>query len=123
MGADIDGRKRGTLRPKLKVWVVFRGGAKFGDGRARLLELIHELGSIKKAVVRSRMSYRNAWGYLSELEKAAGFNFIERTRGAGLRSGSRLTKEGKEFLRRYRQFRRGLDKVVAREFKRSFPRG
>jgi molybdate transport system regulatory protein len=122
MGVKGDGRKRGTLRPKLKVWVVFRGKAKFGDGRARLLELIRELGSIKKAVARSGMSYRNAWGYLAELEEAAGFKFIERTRGAGLRSGSRLTQEGKDFLRRYWKFRHGLDRLVAREFKRSFPR-
>lgn len=88
------------MKPRVKVWVVFRERVKFGDGRARLLELIDELGSLKKAVARTGMSYRNVWGYLAELEEAAGFKFIERAPGAGPRSGSRLTKEGKDYPRR-----------------------
>lgn len=108
------------LQPKLKVWVVFRDRTKFGDGRAQLLELIDELGSIKKAVARFGMSYRSAWGYIQELEKAAGFKFVARQPGGGRRSGTRLTKKGRDFLQRYRRFRRGLDDVVRRHFAGSF---
>ena len=53
------------IAPKLKLWVVFDERVKVGDGRAELLELIDELGSIKKAVARTGMSYRAAWGYLT----------------------------------------------------------
>ena len=105
--------------PRVKVWVVFSGRVKFGDGRAQLLELIDGLGSIKKAVARTGMSYRAAWGYLQELEAAAGFKFLERTRGAGPRSGARLTAEARTFLRRYRQFRRLLTSTVDRDFRRA----
>lgn len=108
------------MKPRLKVWVVFGNRVKFGDGRAELLALINELGSIKKAVARFGMSYRNAWGYIRELEAAAGFKFLERRSGGGPRSGTRLTKRGQAFLRRYRRFRRGLDAVVSRHFARSF---
>jgi molybdate transport system regulatory protein len=111
------------VKPRLKVWVVFAGRVKFGDGRARLLELVDDLGSFKKAVARMRMSYRNAWGYFRELEKAAGFRLLERRPGGGPRSGTRLTREGKAFLTRYWRFRRGLDAVVDRHFHRSFGRG
>jgi molybdate transport system regulatory protein len=104
----------------MKVWVVFSGRVKFGDGRAQLLELIDELGSIKKAVAQFGMSYRNAWGYLQELEEAAGFEFLERKLGGGPRSGTRLTKRGETFLKRYWRFRQGLDEVVSRHFARSF---
>ncbi|MBI2219072.1 MAG: LysR family transcriptional regulator [Candidatus Rokubacteria bacterium] len=110
------------MKPKLKVWVVFRDGVKLGDGRAHLLELIDELGSIQKAVGRLGMSYRSAWGYLRELEDAAGFQFLERKQGAGPRSGTRLTRRGKAFLGRYWRFRTRLDKAVAGAFKRSFDR-
>ena len=48
------------ITPRLKVWVVFRGKVKFGDGRAELLALIDQLGSIKNAVARTGMSYRAA---------------------------------------------------------------
>lgn len=109
------------MKPRIKVWVMFSDRVKLGDGRARLLELIDELGSIKQAVGRTRMSYRSAWGYLRELEAAAGFKFLERAPGAGPRSGARLTREGKAFLRRYWRFREGLDRASRRGFARSFP--
>jgi molybdate transport system regulatory protein len=109
-----------TASAKLKVWVVFGDGVKFGDGRAQLLELIDELGSIKQAVSRFGMSYRSAWGYLQELERAAGFRLLERRSAGGPGSGTRLTRRGREFLAQYRRFRNGMDAVVARQFARSF---
>ena len=108
------------MKPKVKVWVVFSGRVKFGDGRAQLLELIDELGSLKKAVDQFGMSYRNAWGYLQELEEAAGFKFLERKPGGGPRRGTRLTGEGKKFVNRYWRFKRGLDRAVSRQFAGSF---
>lgn len=115
--------RRGALTPKLKVWVVFDGRVKFGDGRAQLLERIDALGSIRQAVAGMGMSYRAAWGYLRELERAAGFTILERRAGRGPTGGTRLTPEGKAFVQRYRRFRKGLDAVIARHFTRSFPRG
>ena len=108
-----------VLSPKLKVWVVLDGRVKFGDGRAQLLDQIEALGSLKQAVAGMGMSYRAAWGYLRELERAAGFKFLERHPGRGR---TRLTPQGKRFLTRYRHFRKGLDDVVTRHFSRSFGR-
>jgi molybdate transport system regulatory protein len=110
---------KSVLKSKLKVWVVFDGRVKFGDGRAQLLERVEALGSLKQAVAGMGMSYRAAWGYLRELERAAGFRFLERHPGRGR---TRLTPEGKRFLARYRRFRQGLDDVVASHFSRSFRR-
>ena len=107
------------MKPKLKVWVTF-GELKVGDGRARLLEAIDEQGSLRKAAETFEMSYRNAWGYLRELERAAGFKFVERAPGGGPQSGMRLTDKGRLFLDRYRKFRSGLDETVTRQFERSF---
>jgi molybdate transport system regulatory protein len=106
------------MRPKLKIWVVFDGGVKFGDGRADLLELIDKLGSLQRAVLEVGMSYRSAWGYLRELERAAGFVLLERHAGRGPAGGTRLTPRGRDFLARYRRFRRGLDDTVRRRFTR-----
>ncbi|MBI2525412.1 MAG: LysR family transcriptional regulator [Candidatus Rokubacteria bacterium] len=108
------------MEPKIKVWVTFEA-VKFGDGRAALLDLIDSLGSISQAAARAGMSYRNLWGYLRELEAAAGFRFLERRRGGGPRGGTRLTGEGRAFLRRYRRFRRAMDLAATRHFRRSFP--
>ena len=107
------------MRPKWKVWVTFDDKVKLGDGRAQLLELIEELGSLKRAVDRLGMSYRNAWGYLRDLEKAAGFPLLER-RESGPSGGTRLTAEGRKFLVRYWRFRQRVETQVEREFARSF---
>ncbi len=108
------------MKPKLRVWVTFGEDLKFGDGRARLLELIEERGSLRQAAAELEMSYRNAWGYLRELERAAGFKFVERGPGGGPSSGMRLTRAAKQFLARYRKFRGGLDDAMKRHFERSF---
>jgi molybdate transport system regulatory protein len=65
------------------------------------------------------MSYRNAWGYLRELERAAGFKMLERQPSGGPRSGMRLTRQGREFLAHYRQFRQDVDAGIARQFRRA----
>jgi molybdate transport system regulatory protein len=116
------GRKThaGPPHPRLKVWVVFPDGTKLGGGRARLFELIDQLGSIRSAVTQMGMSYRGAWGYISELEAAAGFRFLTRRPGGAGTGGARLTKEARVFLARYRRFRDALEPLAERRFRRAF---
>ena len=109
------------MKPKLRVWITFGDDLKFGDGRARLLELIDARGSLSKAASELEMSYRNAWGYLQDLERSAGFRFVERLPGRGPRSGMRLTVEGKRFLARYRTLREAVEGTMARRFADLFP--
>ena len=108
------------MKPKVKVWVAFSDEMKLGDGRARLLELIDERGSLLQAAKEFEMSYRSAWGYLGNLERAAGFKFVERVPGGGARGGMRLTTRARRFLERYREFHRRIDRVVQKEFHRTF---
>lgn len=104
------------MEPKCRVWVVFGEKMKLGDGRAHLLELIDELGSLRQAVARIGMSYRNAWGYLRDLEKAAGFKLLERRPGGGPGAGTRLTAEGRRFLERYQRFKTEIMQAADRRF-------
>src|SRR5262247_2328668 len=108
------------MEPKIRVWVVFGKRLKLGAGRAQLLRLIDERGSLRQAAAEFGMSYRNAWGYLKELEKAAGFKLIERAPEGTSRSGMRLTAAGREFVVCYRKFQRSLDSVATRHFERAF---
>jgi molybdate transport system regulatory protein len=107
-------------RPRIKLWVVFGDRVKFGEGRAELLEAVERLGSFKKAVERMGMSYRAAWGYFRELERAAGVSLLERHPGGGPAGGTRLTPAGRRFVRQYRRFSGGLEALVERHFQRSF---
>ena len=109
------------VHPKLRVWVMFGDTVKIGVGRAELLEAIEQLGSIKAAAEQFGMSYRYVWGYLRELETAAGVPFIERHRGGGAARGARLTPEGKRVLAQYWEFNRRIEAAAAREFAEVFP--
>jgi molybdate transport system regulatory protein len=100
--------------------VVFGKRLKLGSGRAHLLRSIDKHGSLRQAAAEFGMSYRNAWGYLQELERAANFRFVERAPGGGPRSGMRLTAAGREFLACYQKFSRGLEEAARRQFERSF---
>jgi molybdate transport system regulatory protein len=108
------------MEPKVRVWVTFGKRLKLGAGRAQLLRLIHERGSLRRAAADFGMSYRAAWGYLQELEGAAGFQFVERTPGGGPHRGMRLTAAGREFLDCYQKFRQGLEASALRHFDRAF---
>jgi len=87
-----------------------------------LLELIDELGSLRKAVARLGMSYRSAWGYVGELEAAAGFQLLERQPRQGPKSGARLTREGRRLLLDYLAFQRAVDRAVPVQLGRTFAR-
>jgi molybdate transport system regulatory protein len=108
------------MEPKVKIWVAFGDQTKFGEGRARLFELIDRAGSINKAVNELGMSYRMVWGYIRELEAAAGFQLLRRTPRRGGVGGTRLTPEGRKFLKRYWAFHHGLESAVTHEFAHAF---
>ena len=105
------------MEPRVKAWIVFPGGTKFGAGRAELLRRIEATGSLQAAVAGMGMSYRAAWGYLRELETAAGFPFLER---GG--PGSRLTERARAFLAGYEAFHGRLDASANRAFRGAFRR-
>ena len=109
------------LRPKSKVWVELEGEPVFGDGKARLLQALQETGSIRGAADALGMSYRGAWGRLKEMERRLGEPLVLRRAGGSGGGGSRLTDLGNELLQRYLDFRRGVNDVVDRRFKKAFP--
>jgi molybdate transport repressor ModE-like protein len=105
----------------MKLWIVLADQVQFGHGRAQLLRAIEDLGSIRKAAAQFGMSYRRVWGYLQELEAAAGFPFLERRVGGWGHGGAALTPEGRAFLTQYEAFREQVDALVQLHFAARFP--
>src|SRR5262245_32724780 len=109
-----------NLGVKAKFWLTLGPSTLFGDGKAKLLEAVEELGSLRSAAQSMGMSYRHAWGLLRELDKAAGFEFLEHS-GIGPRTRLRLTEDGRRFIEAYRRFRAPLINAVEARFRRVFP--
>ncbi len=87
---------------RLTVRVDFDGAEGFGPGKARLLELIDELGSIRSAATAMHMSYRHAWLLLQSVEDTFGAPVIVTATGGAGGGGAKLTELGSTILTRYR---------------------
>lgn len=77
----------------------------FGEGPCRLLHAVEETGSLRAASLSMGMAYTKALKLLKHAEQALGFSLTARTAGGRDGGGSVLTPEGKEWLKRYEQYR------------------
>jgi molybdate transport system regulatory protein len=85
-----------------------------GPGRADLMELIAETGSISDAAKRMGMSYKRAWGLVQVLNEGFGAPLVEASRG-GTAQGASLTAAGREVLERYRGMQEATRKAIGRD--------
>ena len=95
---------------RLTIRVDFANGAALGPGKIRLLELVAETGSIRKAAAGMKMSYRQAWLLLKALKETFGEALVETATGGKAGGGARLTALGRFVAKRYRT----LEKVATK---------
>lgn len=73
----------------------------FGPGKAELLGLVSETGSISQAASRMGMSYMRAWSLVQTMNTCFQHPVIEAVRGGRNRGGARLTPTGEQVLKLY----------------------
>lgn len=100
---------------RLTIRVDLGPEAGFGPGKARLLELIDETGSIRRAAAAMEMSYRQAWLLVQAVEEAFGGPVVSTARGGSGGGGASLTDRGLAVLSRYRAVERKAAKAVGAE--------
>lgn len=88
---------------RLTIRIDFANGSSIGPGKIRLLELVEETGSIRKAAAKMRMSYRRAWVLLKGLEAMFGRPLVVVSTGGVRGGGSRLSVQGARLVSRYRR--------------------
>ncbi len=105
-----------SYRPAVrsKIWIEVGRRFAVGDGGIALLSALEETGSIREAASRVKWSYRHALAYLDNMEEALRFRVLERARGGHTRGGTRLTAEGRRFVRRYTSLRHQAHTAVSR---------
>ncbi len=89
--------------------VARAGVAMLGPGKADLLRLIGETGSISAAGRRMGMSYRRAWSLVGELNRVFRQPLVESARGGPGGGGAALTEAGKVVLELYRRLEARLE--------------
>ena len=86
-----------------------------GPGKADLLALICETGSIAAAGRRMGMSYKRAWGLVDVLNSMFDEPLVESSRGGEKRGGATLTASGERVLALYRDLEDKSRRASARE--------
>lgn len=105
---------------KSKLWVEIGGEPVFGRGRRFLLQAIDTYGSINRAAKEINISYRKAWSYIKSMEERLDMKLVERQAGGKNGGGAALTKEAREFLRKYELMEEGIREFVDERFKKIF---
>lgn len=105
---------------KSKLWIEVEGRPVFGKGRRFLLEAIDKYGSINQAAKEINISYRKAWGYIKAMEERLGMKLVERQVGGKYGGGAVLTRDAREFLRKYETLEKGMQELVDQRFNRVF---
>lgn len=88
---------------KATIRIDFDIGVRLGPGKAQLMELIEEHGSIRAAGASIGMSYRRAWLLSDEINRMFREPSIFTRHGGKSGGGAGLTEFGQEMLKRYRR--------------------
>ncbi|WP_312861396.1 winged helix-turn-helix domain-containing protein [Segnochrobactrum spirostomi] len=93
----------GQGAPHLTIRVDFGAAGSFGPGKARLLALIDEHGSIAAAGRIMRMSYRRAWLLVEEMNAMFANPLVASQHGGRAGGGATLSPLGRSVLAAYRE--------------------
>jgi molybdate transport system regulatory protein len=98
---------------RLNLRLTFPGGAPLSHGKAELMELIRDTGSIRQAAAKMDMSYRRAWLLVDELNHLFQEPAIGTKQGGKSGGGAVLTPFGEELLKRFRAMEARTMKALA----------
>lgn len=106
----LETRNKYTIR--VRIWIDEDNGPFLGIGRVILLEKIKETGSITNAAKAIKMSYRQAWQLVNDMNKRSNLPLVEKILGGNKGSNSRLTKEGERVINEFYRVEREIKDVV-----------
>ena len=95
---------------------ILRGKAiALGPGKADLLTLIAETGSINSAAKRMKMSYMRAWLLVKVMNDCFRKPLVRTVRGGAEKGGAKLTECGERVLQLYREMEdKSLEAIQSR---------
>ena len=97
---------------RIRCWIDIDGVRFFGPGRAELLSLIDDSGSIVKAARAMGMSYKKAWDMVDEMNTRGKKPFVVARKGGDKGGGSELTDTARKMLSKYNKLMNKLNAIV-----------
>lgn len=89
------------INNQIKIRITNGPATAMGPGKAELLALINECGSISAAAKQMKMSYRRAWDLVDEVNKCFDQPLVSSSVGGSHGGGAKLTEFGVQVLENY----------------------
>lgn len=103
-------------RFKVRLRLMLDDEIAFGPGKADLLDAIHATGSIAAAGKQLGMSYRRAWLLVDSMNRCFLRPLVETSTGGSRGGGARVTDQGLDVLKRYRQLQVNVQQLTGEYF-------
>jgi molybdate transport system regulatory protein len=104
-------RRTPELKPRYRV--MLGSAIALGPGKARLLRLVEETGSLTQAAARMKMSYMRAWNLVRTMNACFTSPVVMAKRGGREGGGARLTPLGRKVLSLYLELEKRSARVEA----------
>ncbi|NJN43543.1 MAG: LysR family transcriptional regulator [Anaerolineae bacterium] len=92
------------MNPKFNLWIEKNGQVVLSLWRVKLLEAIHQTGSISAGAEAIGVPYRIAWQKIREMEERLGEKLVETQTGGREGGGTALTARALEYIEKFNQF-------------------
>ncbi len=98
-----------------RLW-FYTGDDKFlGKGRVELLERIDRTGSISAAAKEMKMSYRQAWQMVEEMNERSSHHLVEKQLGGKNGGGTFVTETGHRAIAVFHEMEEKVRKFIEQE--------
>jgi len=100
---------------RVRMWVDETNGPFLGIGRVWLLEHIGETGSITNASKKMKMSYRQAWQLVENMNEHAQEPLVEKLLGGKGGGGAKLTTAGQKAIKTFYALEKKINDFINKE--------
>lgn len=98
-----------------RIWLTLNDETVLGEGKICLLQLVKELGSLRKAAEEMKMSYRKAWFSVNQINKTAQEPLVVLTRGGKDGGSAQLTEYGLQLLQDFEEKKRAFQAFLDKQ--------
>ena len=86
-----------------RIWLETETGKLIGKGRIELLERIIATGSIRQAAMQMKMSYKQAWDLVGEMNEGFSQPLVISHRGGKGGGHAEVTERGLEIIQEFKE--------------------
>lgn len=101
-----------------RIWIYSEGEKLLGIGRVELLERIKATGSITQAAAGMKMSYRQAWQMVTEMNERAKTPLVEKQLGGKSGGGAKVTIAGEKAIEEFYKLEKKVKAFIKEESKK-----